>query len=202
MARITVEDCLEKLGNQFEVVQVAAHRARQLEIGMPAKVPEDGDRSTVIALREIAEGFITKEVLDEPINEFKDADSELSHLLRAGEPGPTIGDPLPDDETDEADDDEVALTPDGETALTPDGETALTPDGEVALTSDDDKAVLATAGGAALATGDGGAVLATNDDEPPLATAGESALMPDAGENAPAPDDDRQDDTAQQPAEE
>ena len=118
MARITVEDCLEKLGNQFEVVQVAAHRARQLEIGMSAKVAEDGDKSTVVALREIAEGLTTKEVLDEPINEYKDADSELSHLLRVGEPGPTIGDPLPDDE---ADDDEAALTPDG-------GETAPAPD--------------------------------------------------------------------------
>ena len=193
MARITVEDCLEKLGNQFEVVQVAAHRARQLEIGMPAKVPEDGDRSTVIALREIAEGLITKEVLDEPINEFKDADSELSHLLRAGEPGPTIGDPLPDDETD---DDEAALTSDDEVALTPD-------DDKAALATGDGGAALATSdSGAVLATGDDKAALATGDDEPPLATAGETALMPAGGESAPAPDDDRQDDTAQQPAEE
>ncbi len=98
MARVTVEDCLEKLGNQFKVVQVAGHRARQLEIGMPAKVEENGDKSTVIALREIAEGLVTEEVLDEPINEFEDLDSELSHLLRADEPGATIDDALPDDE--------------------------------------------------------------------------------------------------------
>ena len=111
MARVTVEDCLDKLGNQFKVVQVAGHRARQLEIGMPAKVAENDDKSTVIALREIAEGLITEEVLDEPINEVSELDSELSQLLRADErPGPTIDDSPPDDE----DDDEAAPAPGGD----------------------------------------------------------------------------------------
>ena len=102
MARVTVEDCLDKLDNQFKVVQVAAHRARQLELGMPAKVEDDGDKSTVIALREIAEGLVTEDVLNESLNEFNDLDSELSHLLRADEPGPTIDDSLADGEQDEA----------------------------------------------------------------------------------------------------
>lgn len=58
MARVTVEDCLEKVENRFALVLLAAERAHQLEMGLsdPA-VPEDNDKPTVIALREIAAGF-------------------------------------------------------------------------------------------------------------------------------------------------
>lgn len=61
MARVTVEDCLEKVENRFALVLLAAERAHQLEMGLsdPA-VPEDNDKPTVIALREIAEGFDVK----------------------------------------------------------------------------------------------------------------------------------------------
>lgn len=58
MARVTVEDCLEKVENRFALVLLAAERAHQLEMGLSdALVPEDNDKPTVIALREIAEGF-------------------------------------------------------------------------------------------------------------------------------------------------
>lgn len=58
MARVTVEDCLEKVENRFALVLIAAERAHQLEMGLSeALVPEDNDKPTVIALREIAGGF-------------------------------------------------------------------------------------------------------------------------------------------------
>ena len=58
MARITVEDCLEKISNRFELVMVASKRARQITLGAPSQVEEENDKPTVIALREIAEGKV------------------------------------------------------------------------------------------------------------------------------------------------
>ena len=64
MARITVEDCLDNVDNRFELVMLAAKRARQMAIGgRDPLVEDDSDKATVIALREIAEGLITPEVL-------------------------------------------------------------------------------------------------------------------------------------------
>jgi DNA-directed RNA polymerase subunit omega len=65
MARITVEDCLDNVENRFELVLVAAKRTRQLMLGADPLVPEDRDKLTVIALREIAEGMITRSILEE-----------------------------------------------------------------------------------------------------------------------------------------
>jgi DNA-directed RNA polymerase subunit omega len=65
MARITVEDCLDNVENRFELVLVAAKRTRQLMLGADPLVPEDRDKPTVIALREIAEGMITRSILEE-----------------------------------------------------------------------------------------------------------------------------------------
>jgi DNA-directed RNA polymerase subunit omega len=65
MARITVEDCSEKIPNMFQLVLVAAKRARQLANGAEATVPWEDDKPTVVALREIAEGFITESILEE-----------------------------------------------------------------------------------------------------------------------------------------
>lgn len=65
MARVTVQDAVEKVGNRFDLVLIAARRARQMQSGgKDALVPEENDKVTVIALREIEEGLITKEVLD------------------------------------------------------------------------------------------------------------------------------------------
>ncbi len=64
MARITVEDCLENVENRFELVMVSSKRARQLQTGgKDPLVPEDNDKPTVVALREIAEGFIDASIL-------------------------------------------------------------------------------------------------------------------------------------------
>jgi len=59
MARITVEECLDKVGNRFELVMLAAKRARQLSTGgRDPMVKEESDKATVIALREIEEGLV------------------------------------------------------------------------------------------------------------------------------------------------
>ena len=65
MARVTVEDCLENVENRFQLVLVAAKRTRQLAFGADPLVPEDRDKPTVIALREIAEGLVTPDILEE-----------------------------------------------------------------------------------------------------------------------------------------
>lgn len=66
MARITVEDCLDKVDNRFELVMVSSKRARQLQIeGKDPMLPVDNDKPTVIALREIAEGLVDAEILVE-----------------------------------------------------------------------------------------------------------------------------------------
>ncbi len=64
MARITVEDCLDHVDNRFELVMVGSKRARQLAIGgKDPFVPAENDKPTVIALREIEEGFIDASIL-------------------------------------------------------------------------------------------------------------------------------------------
>ena len=91
MARITVEDCIDKFPSRFELVLVASNRARKLHSGEEPTVAIDNDKNTVIALREIAEETITTDVLknnlieeyqtnifneDEEINELEDNTDE------------------------------------------------------------------------------------------------------------------------------
>lgn len=66
MARITVEDCLERVDNLFELVLVASKRARRLANGAEAQVPWENDKATVVALREIAAGHVDAGILEEP----------------------------------------------------------------------------------------------------------------------------------------
>ncbi|MGE0580889.1 MAG: DNA-directed RNA polymerase subunit omega [Steroidobacteraceae bacterium] len=66
MARVTVEDCLQNVDNIFQLVLVASQRARRLANGAEPSVPWENDKPTVVALREIAEGNITAEMLREP----------------------------------------------------------------------------------------------------------------------------------------
>lgn len=76
MARVTVEDCLDKVPNRFELVRMASRRARLLERGevQPMRqVARDSDKHTVTALKEIAEGLIDNELLDQ-----QEAESEIS----------------------------------------------------------------------------------------------------------------------------
>ncbi len=65
MARITVEDCLEHIDNRFDLVLLAARRARQIAQGADPLVPAENDKPSVIALREIAENLISVDSMDE-----------------------------------------------------------------------------------------------------------------------------------------
>ncbi|MEO5573741.1 MAG: DNA-directed RNA polymerase subunit omega [Gammaproteobacteria bacterium] len=65
MARVTVEDCLDKVDNRFQLVLMASKRARQLAMGMEPLVPWENDKPTVVALREIAADKINRSILDD-----------------------------------------------------------------------------------------------------------------------------------------
>jgi DNA-directed RNA polymerase subunit omega len=65
MARITVEDCLEKIPNRFELIHVAAKRVKQMAKGSKAMIVHSTNKSAVIALREIAAGFVGKQAASE-----------------------------------------------------------------------------------------------------------------------------------------
>ena len=84
MARITVEDCLQKVDSQYDLVLLAKERTSQLNAGEKPLVPEDNDKNTVLALREIGEGKISlKTVEDSAINKLrkiKDEPKELEDL--------------------------------------------------------------------------------------------------------------------------
>jgi len=72
MARITVEDCLENVDNRFELVLLATKRARQLANGKEPMLEWDNDKPTVLALREIAAGLLSEEIIaavDAPVEE-------------------------------------------------------------------------------------------------------------------------------------
>jgi DNA-directed RNA polymerase subunit omega len=72
MARVTVEDCLDKVDNRFHLVLVATKRARQLANGVQPLVDWENDKPTIVALREIAEGLIGPDILDEsPFQEIE-----------------------------------------------------------------------------------------------------------------------------------
>lgn len=70
MARITVEDCLDKVSNRFELVLMATKRARQISKGAVPLVDEENDKPTVLALREIADGKIDDSILDSESEEL------------------------------------------------------------------------------------------------------------------------------------
>ena len=67
MARVTVEDCIEKVENRFELVLLASHRARLLAAGAPLTIDRDRDKNPVVALREIGDETITADDLKEQL---------------------------------------------------------------------------------------------------------------------------------------
>ena len=79
MARVTVEDCLSNVDNRFQLVLVATKRARQISLGAEPLVEEEKDKPTVIALREIAEGLVTRDILKDEIEE------EVLEFIEEGE---------------------------------------------------------------------------------------------------------------------
>lgn len=94
MARITVEDCLDNIDNRFDMVLVAAKRARQIGNGVDPLIETNNDKPTVIALREIADGLIGQDILEQEEEVEESIDDELAAAL-AGELLP------PDDEVND-----------------------------------------------------------------------------------------------------
>lgn len=86
MARVTVEDCLDHVENRFDLVMVATRRARHMRrYGVEPMVPEENDKPTVIALREIAEGLVSDEMLDAQDASTEDEELEISFGIGDGE---------------------------------------------------------------------------------------------------------------------
>lgn len=87
MARVTVTDCLEHVDNRFQLVLIAAKRARQLSMGAKPLVEEEDDKPTVIALREIAENLVDASILETTniglFNEDEEIDDEEAERLIA-----------------------------------------------------------------------------------------------------------------------
>jgi len=84
MARVTVEDCLENMENRFELVLVAARRARQLQTGgKEPRVAWENDKPSVVALREIADGLVTRDFVHNDSEARRDAIDELALLTES-----------------------------------------------------------------------------------------------------------------------
>ena len=67
MARVTVEDCVDKVPNRFDLVMLAAHRAREIAAGSPLTIDRDNDKNPVVALREIADETLSPDDLKEDL---------------------------------------------------------------------------------------------------------------------------------------
>src|SRR5208337_5399808 len=86
MARITVEDCLDKVSNRFELVLLAAHRARAVASGAPITIDRDNDKSPVIALREIAGRALSTGDLKEDLIQSLQAQVDVDEPESEGAP--------------------------------------------------------------------------------------------------------------------
>jgi DNA-directed RNA polymerase subunit omega len=93
MARVTVEDCVEKVPNRFGLVLLAAHRARAVSSGSPILVERDNDKNPVVALREIADDTLAPEDLREGliaslqrVDEHSEAEEEAETLALLADP--------------------------------------------------------------------------------------------------------------------
>ncbi len=104
MARVTVEDCVDKVPNRFELVMLAAHRAREVAAGAPITIERDNDKNPVVALREIAEETQSADDLRERLIESNQTQIEVDEpeddamsMLMSGE----IDRPKEDDMSEE-----------------------------------------------------------------------------------------------------
>ncbi|MCA6285653.1 DNA-directed RNA polymerase subunit omega [Phenylobacterium sp.] len=93
MARVTVEDCIEKVPNRFSLVLLAAHRARGISSGAPLLVDRDNDKNPVVALRELADDMVDPEELKEAligtlqrVDERSEAEEEEETLALLADP--------------------------------------------------------------------------------------------------------------------
>ena len=96
MARVTVEDCIEKIDNRFDLVLMAAHRARMISSGAQITVSRDNDKNPVVALREIGDGAISPDDLREDLihslQKYVEVDEPEAHAA------PRIGNGKDDDD--------------------------------------------------------------------------------------------------------
>ena len=93
MARVTVEDCIEKVPNRFNLVLLAAHRARAISAGSQILVDRDNDKNPVVALREVADDVVDPEELKEMligtlqrVDEHSEAEEEAETLALLADP--------------------------------------------------------------------------------------------------------------------
>jgi len=105
MARVTTEDCVDKVPNRFELVMLAAHRAREISAGAPITVERDNDKNPVVALREIAEETQSVEDLRERMIESNQTQIEVDEpeedsmaLLMGGEADKPDEDDMPEED--------------------------------------------------------------------------------------------------------
>jgi DNA-directed RNA polymerase subunit omega len=84
MARVTVEDCVDKVDNRFELVLLAAHRSRMISNGSPLTIDRDNDKNPVVALREVADETVSPEDLKE------DLIHSLQKYVEVDEPEPEM----------------------------------------------------------------------------------------------------------------
>ena len=108
MARVTVEDCVDKVPNRFDLVMIAAHRARNIASGQPITIDRDNDKNPVVALREIAEETLsTDDLLESAIEshqrhiEVDEPEEDNVNLLMSA--GPSGGFQAPAQRSDELD---------------------------------------------------------------------------------------------------
>jgi len=91
MARVTVEDCIDKVENRFDLVLLAAHRARQVSQGAPITIDRDNDKNPVVALREIADQTLSpgdlKEDLIHSLQKHVEVDEPESEVIDTAEAG-------------------------------------------------------------------------------------------------------------------
>src|SRR3974377_2469610 len=106
MARVTVEDCIDKVENRFDLVLLAAHRARMVSSGAPITIDRDNDKNPVVALREIAEKTVSPEDLKEDLIhslqahvEGDEPEAEAAPALPSARPVNVLG---PDDQFSDA----------------------------------------------------------------------------------------------------
>ena len=106
MARVTVEDCIVKLPSRFELVMIAAQRARNISAGSPLTIDRDNDKNPVVALREIAGDMVKLGLLEESLvkgmQKFIEPDNPIDEDMDAGEMlneviGDSFGAPLKED---------------------------------------------------------------------------------------------------------
>lgn len=128
MARVTVEDCVTKIPNRFQLVIIASQRARNISAGAALNVERDNDKNPVVALREIAEGLVDhdelKESLIKGLQKFVEMDPpeedevDLIAIQQAydGETADTATTSAPDGDGKNSDDGEGASGPDGDKA--------------------------------------------------------------------------------------